>query len=84
MKNHDFFIVSVGLYDSSFIRYIRPLKVFASLSAAKTFVSKRRKRPTSYLELDWYSIHRLNFDAFPLISDFWVCDQGGDWCHGKD
>lgn len=84
MKNHDFFVVSVGHYDSSCIRYIRPLKIFASLSGAKNYVFKRRKKPNSFMEIDWYCIHRLNFDCFPLISDFWVCDQGGDWSHGKD
>lgn len=81
---HEFFIVSVGHYDSLNQRYIRPLRIYASLSSAKRFVDKRRKECHSFFELDWYCIHSLNFDHIPHIKCFWVRDNGGDWFHGKD
>lgn len=84
MRKHDFFIVSVGHYDSLNERYICPLKIYSSLSAAKRFVKKRRESFSRVFELDWYCIHRLNFDLPFAISDFWVCDNGGAWVHGKD
>ena len=82
-SKHDFYLVSIGHYDTMHDRYLLPLKVYSTLSGAKRFVEKRRSS-LKLFELDFFTIHKIDFDLGDTFHDVWYQDHGEKWIHGYD
>lgn len=84
MKNkHDFYLVSIGHYDTMHDRYLLPLKVYSTISSAKRFVEKKRTS-LKLFELDFFTIHKIDFDLGDTFHDVWFLDHGEKWNHGYE